>query len=112
MSALLRARTLPNRLHHASTTGDRAGSNAGLRRAARERERRRDVAVRHHICVPMRDVCWDFSIERETGVGSITPTIDLERGITVRMQENRDGWCEAGPVSTRDYKASYRGGGS
>ena len=50
--------------------------------------------------------------ERETGVGSITPTIDLEGGIAMRMQENRDGWCEAGPVSTRDYKASYRGGGS
>ena len=29
--------------------------------------------------------------ERETGVGSITSTIDLERGIIVRMQENRDG---------------------
>ena len=51
-------------------------------------------------------------IERETGVGSIKPTIDLERGIAVRMQENKDGWCEARPVSTRDYKASYGGGGS
>ena len=30
-------------------------------------------------------------IERETGVESIKPTIDLERGIAVRMQENRDG---------------------
>ena len=50
--------------------------------------------------------------KRETGVGSITPTIDLDRGIAVRMQENRDGWCEAGPVSTRDCKASYRGGGN
>ena len=29
--------------------------------------------------------------EREIGVGSITLTIDIERGIAVRMQENRDG---------------------
>ena len=50
--------------------------------------------------------------ERETGVGLIIPTRDLERGIAVRMQENRDGWCKAGPVSTRDYKASYKGGGN
>ena len=50
--------------------------------------------------------------ERETGGGSITLTIDLERGIAVRMQENRDGWCEAGPVSTRECKASYGGGGT
>ena len=49
--------------------------------------------------------------ERETGVGSITPTIDLERGIAIRMQENRDGWCEASPMSMRDCKASHRGGG-
>ena len=50
--------------------------------------------------------------QRETGVGSITPTIDLERGITMRMQENRDGWCEVVPVSMRDCKAPYRGGAS
>ena len=49
--------------------------------------------------------------KRETGVGSITPTIDLERGIAVRMQENRDGWCEIDPVSMRDCNASYGGGG-
>ena len=29
--------------------------------------------------------------ERETSVGSITPTIDLERGIVVRIYKNRDG---------------------
>ena len=50
--------------------------------------------------------------ERETGVGSITSTIDLERGIAMRMQENRDDWSEAGPVSMWDYKDSHGGGGS
>ena len=49
--------------------------------------------------------------ERETGAGSITSTIDLERYIAARMQENRDGWCKATPVSMRDCKASYGGGG-
>ena len=65
-----------------------------------------------HLCADERRLLGFQRTERETGVGSITPTIDLERGIAVRMQENRDGWCEAVPVSTRDCKASYRGGGS
>ena len=46
-------------------------------------------------------------IVRETGVGSITPTTDLERGIAVRMQENKDGWCDDGSMLTQDWKASY-----
>ena len=50
--------------------------------------------------------------ERETDVGSIAPTIHLERRIAVRMQENRDGWCKVGPVSTQDCKTSHGGGAS
>ena len=46
---LLRAIRIAQRRLYASTTGNRASSNARLRRVARERERRRDVAVRHHI---------------------------------------------------------------
>ena len=48
--------------------------------------------------------------KRETGVGSIIPTIDLERGIAVRMYEHRDGWYEATPMLTQDCKASHGGG--
>ena len=65
-----------------------------------------------HLCADERRLLGFQHTERETGVGSITSTLDLERGIAVRMQENKDCWCEAGAVSTRDFKASYGGGGS
>ena len=37
------------------------------------------------LCADERHLLGFQHTERETGVGSITPTIDLERGIVVRM---------------------------
>ena len=42
-----------------------------------------------HLCAVERRLLGFQRIERETNVGSITLTIDLERGIAVRMQETR-----------------------
>ena len=68
--------------------------------------------MKMHLHADERRLLGFQHTKREIGVGSITLTIDIERGIAVRMQENRDGWCEDGPVSMRDCKASYGGGGS
>ena len=68
--------------------------------------------MKMHLHADERRLLGFQRTKRETDVGSITPTIDLDKGIAARMQENKDGWCEAGPVSTRDCKASHGGGGS
>ena len=43
-----------------------------------------------HLCADERRLLGFQCTERETGVGSSTPIIDLQRDIVVRMQENRD----------------------
>ena len=68
--------------------------------------------MKMRLCTDERRLLGFQRTKRETGVGSITPAIDLERGIAARMQESRVGWCEAGPVSMQDCKASHGGGGS
>ena len=44
------------------------------------------------------------------GVGTITAIENHERGNYSESGENKDDWYEANLVSTRDYKASQRGG--
>ena len=46
--------------------------------------------MRMHLCADERHLLGFQCTERESGVGPIILTIDLERGIVVRMQESRD----------------------
>ena len=64
------------------SSNDRAGSSAGFRRAARERERRRDVAASHHNLVSeLGGGCrWSRTRDEESGFWKHR-TLDLLSGL-------------------------------
>ena len=63
----------------------------------------------------MRVLCQQMTsigIQRLEGdvVGTITVIVDHERDNYSESVENKDDWCNAESVSTRDCKASHKGG--
>ena len=61
------------------------------------------------MCLPMNDVCWD-SAHRGGQCRDSHTMRDLERGIYSESGVNCGDLCNTDPMSTRDCKASHKGG--
>ena len=74
------------------------------------------VGVHHLLMAEGQRTCLLFQrmtfigIQCLEGDGTITAIENHERGNYSESGENKDDWYEANLVSTRDYKASQRGG--